>query len=659
MNITELARILKITPQELHDYLPKFGFDIGQKAIKIDKSTANKIIKEWPRLRRRIEMEKQDEREKREQDNNNSATTKKKEIKIPRFITIRELSALSALPVSKILAQLMKNGIFASLNEKIDYDTAWLIGADLGLDIKLDESGEETETAGKDTRLKDIINQQELCDLKSKPPVIVVMGHVDHGKTKLLDSIRHTNVVAGEAGGITQHVGAYQVERNGKKITFIDTPGHEAFTAMRSRGAKIADIAILVVAADDGVKPQTTEAYKIIQKAGLPLIVAINKIDKTDANIEKTKQELSNQLNLLPEDWGGKTICVPVSALDGTNIDNLLDMILLVADVEHDKIVANPDGPTAGTVIEADIDKGSGPVATIIIQNGTIRVGDNLICEGIDYGKVRALYDYTFKTINSAGPAVPVKIIGLKLSPQVGDVLEVGVGKKIKIKKIKILDKPGFLAQKTENEEGTGKKLNVIIKSDVLGSAEAIEESLEKISGRNVKVKIIHKGLGNITEGDVKRAEASEAIILAFNVKALSNIEELARNSKVEIKTYSIIYDLINNIKERMKSLAGIETKIIYTGSLKVLAIFRTEAKRQVVGGKILDGRIEKNTTIELFKDSELCGLGKIGNLQSGKQDVSACQADEECGLEYIGKPDVAVGDILKFYKEEKIIVEI
>ena len=656
MNITELARILKITPQELHDYLPQLGFDIGQKAIKINGSVANNIIRDWPRLKREIELKKAAAAAKEKTLTKEETGTTKKTIAIANYITVRDLAAISGLSVNAILQVLMKNGIFVSLNEKIDYDTAWLVGSELGIEIK-QQTTDETDSKKETNKLKDILSAEDKGKMNSRPPVVVVMGHVDHGKTRLLDAIRETHVIEGEAGGITQHIGAYQAKKKNQVITFIDTPGHEAFTAMRSRGAKIADIAILVVAADDGVKPQTVEAFRIIEAAQIPFIVAINKIDKPEANIEKTKQELSSQLNILPEDWGGKTICVPISAKDGTGIDDLLDMVLLIAEAETENIKANPASTAVGTIIESHIDKGSGPVATILVQNGTLKIGDQLMFDNINIGRVRNLKDYRGGNINEALPATPVQIIGLKAMPEVGDVIEVGAGEKIKFKNIKSSTATGAMNQSAsiaDNDENV-KKINVIIKSDVLGSAEAIEESLMKINSKEVKVKIIHKGLGNISDGDIKRAEASKSSILGFNVKMPPNIEELAREKNIEVKMYNIIYDLINDIKDQLKQMTSPIYKRHDLGELKVLAVFRTEKNNQIIGGKVVSGKIENNTSVEVLQNKEVAGVGKIIRLQSGKQDISTVDESQECGLQYEGEPIIKAGDILRVYKEVEI----
>jgi translation initiation factor IF-2 len=654
MNITELARILKISPQELHDMLPKLGFDIGQKAIKINKAVASKIIKDWPILRRRMRIEQ--ELAVRQERQMAPSEKRDKKLLIPSLITVRDLANAAGVPISSVLSVLMKNSIFASLNERIDFDTAWLVGNELGIEIIRKDEDESASEGDKSDTLKDILAKEEDHKMLDRAPVIVVMGHVDHGKTKLLDSIRQTHVVEGEAGGITQHIGAYQVARKGQPITFIDTPGHEAFTAMRSRGAKIADIAILVVAADDGVKQQTVEAFRIIEAAKIPYVVAINKIDKPDANIDKTKQELSNQLGIVPEDWGGKTICAPVSALKGEGIDDLLDMVLLLANTDAESLRANPDSQAVGTIIESHVNKGAGPVATILVQNGTLRVGDQLIFGGIIIGKVRTLRNYLGKAIEAAGPATPAQILGLKSLPQVGDIIQVGEGERVKHKKVRIAEigSAKGVSDTPESEHFEGKVINLIIKSDVLGSAEAIEESLEKINTKKARVKIIRKGLGNISDGDIKQAEASGALVLGFNVKTPTNIQELARERKVDIKLYSVIYDLINEVKAEMKRIVGVEIVRKDLGQMKVKAIFKTDAKSQIVGGKILQSLIRHNSKAEVMRDGVLVAFGDITSVRCGKEEVTEVSEDQDCGVTFIGDPIIQEGDVLQFYIEEK-----
>ncbi len=654
MNITELARRLRITPAELRLYLPQFGYDIGAKAIKINKSVANKIIKNWPALRRQIERKKEEARKLEEIERKKNIVVKT--VVIPNILTVREFSVISGQPVNIILAELMKNGIFASINEKIDYDTVWLVSEELGLKVVKEEKSDEI-IEEKDDKLQTILESEKEEHLLPRPPVIVVMGHVDHGKTSLLDTIRKTSYIEDEAGGITQHIGAYQVNRRGQDITFIDTPGHEAFTAMRSRGAKIADVAILIIAADDAVQPQTVEAYKIIQAAKLPFIVAINKVDKPDANIDKIKKELSSKLNIIPEDWGGKTICSEISAKNNTGIVELLDTILLVAEAETENMKANPDSKAVGTVIESNINKESGPIATVLIQNGTLRVGDSLTLDGINIGKVKRLNNYKEEEVTKVLPASPTQILGLKTTVAVGDIIEVGIGKKVKHKKIKNTSSQRFGTKVVQAEEDPDiKKINLIIKSDVLGTIEAIDESLEKINTKKIKAKIIHGGLGNITESDIKKAETTGAKVFGFNVKTPPMMKRLARETGVTVKIYSVIYDLINDVKEEMQSLVTTEIKREKIGRLKVLAIFRTEKKKQIIGGKVLDGFIENDTFIEIFREKEFTGEGKLTGLKIGTEEVKRVETDEECGVFYEGREIIEEGDVLDIFKETEII---
>ncbi|MFZ4632533.1 MAG: translation initiation factor IF-2 [Patescibacteria group bacterium] len=657
MNITELARILRIPPQELRDLLPQLGFAIGQKAIKVDNTTAKKIIKDWPYLRREWEAKKAAAAVKKQDE---VLPKEKKTIAVPRVITVRAYAELAGIPINRVLAELMKNGVFTSINEKIDFDTATIIGENLNLDVQEAENKVE-ENDKEDKKLEAILANQKEGDMEDRPPVIVVMGHVDHGKTKLLDSIRSTNVIAGEAGGITQHIGAYQITRKNRVITFIDTPGHEAFTAMRSRGAKVADIAILVVAADDGVKPQTVEAFRIIEAAKIPYLVAISKIDKSSADVNKTKQELSTQLNITPEDWGGKTICSPISAKDGTGIEDLLDMVLLLAETEATSLKANPNTDAAGTVIESNVDKTAGPLATILVQNGTLNVGDQLCFNDVVYGKVKSLKNYKGEEITSAGPSTPAKILGLKISPAVGDILNVGEGEKVKTKKIKSTSQAADFIPMDNDSAGDEKipKVNLVIKTDFLGSAEAIEESLMKLNNEKVKVRIINKGLGYITEGDIKRAEDSSAIVLGFNVRMSPAIETLVRERQVNVKMFSIIYDLIRFVKEEMQLMVKPEINRIDLGRLKVLAVFRTENNSQIVGGKVLDGELQNNALIDVKRGDDFIVSGKLTRLQSGKQDVHMVEKDQEAGIKYEGKPIIEVDDILVVYKEERVINKI
>jgi|AntRauTorckE6833_2_1112554.scaffolds.fasta_scaffold00069_11 translation initiation factor IF-2 len=655
MNLTELARRLKITPQELRDILPRMGFSVGQKAIKVDNNTAQKVMREWPKYKKQLERE-QREKEREEAENEDVLPQEKKKVEVGKYITIRDFANAADIAVNKVLSTLMKNGVFASINEKIDYDTASIVSDELEIEVVPKETEEGLEKGENERSIKEVLEAEEESSLEERAPVVVVMGHVDHGKTALLDAIRSTNVIESEAGGITQHIGAYQAEKNQRLITFIDTPGHEAFTAMRSRGAKVADVAILVVAADDGVKPQTVEAYRIIENAKIPFVVAINKIDAEGADINKTMQDLSSQLNLLPEEWGGKVITAPISAKKREGLDKLLDMVLLLSETEIESLKANPQTSATGTIIESHVDKNAGPVATILIQNGTLKVGDQLCFEDVIYGKVKALSDYKGDNIKTAAPSVPVRVLGLKITPKVGDMLYVGEGKKVKSRKIKYSDTQDASAASNDNNNSQQQQnLNVIIKSDVLGSAEAIEESLLKLNSEKMKVKVLNKSLGNINESDVKRAEDSDAIILGFNVGVNNEIQEHIREKDVRVEMFSVIYDLIEFVKEEMQKLVVPEIVRKEIGKIKVLKIFRTESKNQILGGKVIEGEAQNNAKLEVIRDGKFEAQGQITQLQSGKQDVDKVESGQECGLNFAGQPVVEEGDVLELYKEESI----
>lgn len=654
MNVTELARLLKVSPNFLREKLPELGFDIGWKAVKVDNQTARKILQQWPAFMRRLERQIEERRRQEADVHKNKELTKS--IKINKLVTVRDFAGLTGIPINKILAELMKNGIFTSINEKIDYETAVVIGSDLGIEVVLSEES-TGDPEDQSSKIKEVLGREAHSDMQLRAPVIVVMGHVDHGKTKLLDAIRQTDVVAGEAGGITQHIGAYQVVRNDRPITFIDTPGHEAFTAMRNRGAKVADIAILVVAADDGVKPQTVEAYRIIEAAKIPFIVAINKIDKPDANIEKVKQELSNQLKLVPEDWGGKTVCSLVSAKDNIGITDILDTLLLIADIEADNLKANPDASGMGTVIESKVDQGEGVVATVLVQNGTLKIGDDLCCNGVSFGRARALKNYLVQNVTEALPSMPVKVIGFKVAPSVGDIIEVGQGTKVKQKNFRTSSTE--IQPATEADDDDTQVINLIIKADTLGSAEAIEGSLSKIDTQGVKVKIIVKSLGHISEGDISRAESSKAQIIAFNVKASTQAEEQARSKAVPIKSYKIIYDLLNDLKAQIQEMVKPEIKRVDMGKLKVAAIFRSDKKGQIIGGRVIDGLITRDCMIEVYRNFELQATGQLAGLKMAKEEVDQVEHNEECGISYVGAPVIEVGDTLQIYREEKIFKKV
>ncbi len=663
MNVSELARKLKVNSTELLDILPEFGFDIGKRAIKVDEKVAQKIIKLGAKIQDRlISLQKEKIASLEKLTAVATEPIEQKEIQIPPVITVRELAQVINRPISEVLKQLMKNGVLASLNERIDFETAAIMADEFGLKIIPAEAPETQQLQDVGSRIKEVLAQETKSQLKVRPPVVVVMGHVDHGKTKLLDTIRKTNIIDTEAGGITQHIGAYQVTKKGKVITFIDTPGHEAFTAMRARGAKVADIAILVVAANDSVKPQTVEAIKIIQQEQLPLIVAINKIDLPEADIEKVKKDLSS-LNLIPEDWGGKTICQPISAKGNIGIDDLLDTIILIAEMEKDKILANPQGAAIGTIIEAHVDKGEGPVATVLIQNGTLKVGDNLCINNNFFGKARALKDFLNHEVKEVIPAMPVKIIGLKYAPKVGDLVEVTCEIERRHKKVKEHELTKDSQQLTrvtqqieEGKDESVKKLNLVIRADVLGSLEAIAESLEKIDSREVKASILSKGLGNITAADIDLAASSNAIILGFKSKAAPAVADVAREKKVEITYYEIIYKLIEEVKGKMSALLEPEIIRKVLGQGEVLAIFKSEPKKAIIGVKILSGKINKGIKVDIFHKKELVDTAEIEELKIGKEKVAEVAEGQDCGVSLLTKQEIQVGDSLEFYIEENII---
>ncbi|HPD07862.1 translation initiation factor IF-2 [Patescibacteria group bacterium] len=651
MNITELARRLRVSPQELRDTLPKIGFDIGQKAIKIDQYLAQRIIREWPRLTR--DLKNREERERQQEEAVATARAERRVVKIGPVITVKDLANVFGLPVNRILTELMQNGIFASLNEKIDFDTATIIGSELGIGVV---ASEEEAMDNDINELKEAENISGSNNLIVRPPIVVVMGHVDHGKTQLLDAIRHTDVVATEAGGITQHIGAYQISRKDKEVTFVDTPGHEAFTAMRKRGAKVADLAILVIAADDGIKPQTIEAYRIIKEAKIPFVVAINKIDKPEANVDRVKQELANELGLVPEEWGGKAIICSVSARYGQGIDELLDTILLLADLNAEARLADPLAKAVGTIIESHIDKGEGPVATVLVHNGTLKIGDNLMCNQQYYGKVRALKDYRGQLIQEAGPSTPVKVIGLRATPEIGDIVRVeSVEHRNKTKIIAKQENQAIITKVQDDNSFKGTPINLVIKTDVYGSGEAIEESLLKLNNEEVAVRIIYRGLGNITEGDVVRAAANQAKVIGFNVGVNAQVEDLARDKGVLIERYQIIYDLIDKVRQDMQALMKPEIKRINLGQVKVLAIFKQEGMTQIVGGKVIEGTIRADSLLEVVRGGEVIGQGKLVHLQAGRQEVKEVVTDQECGLQIESLEVLKVGDILRIYREDEV----
>ncbi|AIS52481.1 translation initiation factor IF-2 [Thermoanaerobacter kivui] len=577
-------------------------------------------------------------------------------ITIPEFLTVKELSEKMKINPTEIIKKLIAKGIMVTVNQQIDFENAAKIAEEYGFLVDKEEVKDEFELLLEDT-------PDDERDLQPRPPIVTVMGHVDHGKTSLLDAIRKTNVTMKETGGITQHIGASVVEINDKKIVFLDTPGHEAFTAMRARGASITDIVVLVVAADDGVMPQTVEAINHVKAANVPIIVAINKIDLPTANPDKVKTELS-ELGLVPEEWGGNTICVNVSAKKNIGIDNLLEMILLVAEMEDLK--ANPNKPARGTIIEAKLEKGKGPVATVIVQSGTLQVGD-VILAGTVYGKVRAMFDDKGKRIKKAGLSMPVEVLGFSEVPEAGDkfiVLEDDKKARILAEKRKELQKEMELKRKqkisleelfNQIKEGNVKELNIIIKADVQGSVEALKKSVEELSNEEVRIKVIHGAVGAITETDVMLASASNAIIIGFNVRPETNAKSLAEKENVDVRLYRIIYDAIEDIKAAIKGLLEPKYKEVELGRAEVRAVFRVPGVGNVAGCYVVSGKILRNADIRVIRDGIVVYEGKIASLKRFKDDVREVQQGFECGIGIDKFNDIKEGDIIEAYQMEEI----
>ena len=578
-----------------------------------------------------------------------------KEISIPERITVKDFSAELKKTSSEVIKKLFGLGIMATINNEIDFDTAYLVASEFGI------------TANK----KEVVNEEDILfdesedsedELEPRPPVVVVMGHVDHGKTSLLDAIRSTNVIEGEAGGITQHIGAYKVNVNGREITFLDTPGHEAFTSMRARGAQITDIAILVVAANDGVMPQTVEAINHAKAANIPIIVAVNKIDLPEANVEKVKQELM-QYELVSEEWGGDTIFVPISAKQGTNLDTLLEMVLLVADMQELK--ANPNKQSKGVVIEARLDKSKGPIASVLVQRGTLDVGDTVVV-GTSIGRIRAMKNDKGKNVKEAGPSTPVEIMGLAEVPEAGDTFyEVKNEKMAKhlIEKRRAQEREKMLKSSTvtlsnlfeKMASDELKQLNLIVKADVQGSAEAVKQSLEKLSNDEVKVKVIHSVPGAINESDVQLAKAAGAIIIGFNVRPVGTAKELADREGVEIKLYSIIYQAIEDVEAAMKGMLDpiYEEKII--GNAQVRQTFKVSSVGTIAGCFVIDGRIERNAGVRVIRDNVVIHEGKLASLKRFKDDVKEVTKGFECGVQIEDYNDIKEDDVIEAFIMEEV----
>lgn len=580
-------------------------------------------------------------------------------VRIPSTVTVKRFSELLDLPVSKVITELLKNKILATINEEIDFDTASIIAQDLGF-----ETEEEIESSDSETltieKLTEICKKEKDSgkNLRPRPPVVTILGHVDHGKTTLLDTIRKTSVAAKEAGGITQHISAYQVKRKGNLITFIDTPGHEAFSAMRERGVSIADIAVLVVAADDGVRPQTKEVIEYLKEKAIPTIVAINKIDKPEANPQRVKQELADH-GILIEQWGGNVISVEVSAKQNIGIDELLESILLVSEVEDFRADDKRDG--LAVVLESNMDPNKGPVATVLVRTGTLKTGQD-VAVGSTWGRIRKIEDFSGKTLQSAPPSAPVTILGLDSTPQTNDILQVVDGKSAARNKSREFSsganegKSKLTQQKIMRiiEDEKIKKFNIILKSDVQGSLEAIEQILSTIQSEEIALMYVGTGIGNITESDVKLASSAGAMIYAFNVETTPVAKRLADSSQISIKTFRVIYELIEDVKNEMSQLLPPEIIRTDLGTLSVLAIFKTGKRDMIVGGRVIDGKIIKGSLIEISRDGEVIGSGKLSNLQQNKNATTEVNKGNECGVTFDGDVKIKEGDVLVSYSIEE-----
>ena len=591
-----------------------------------------------------------------DEERNKQKIFKLTEITIPETITVKDLATELKKTSAEIIKKLFSYGVMATLNNEIDFDTAFLIAGEFGVTANKKETVTEEDILFDDS-------EDDESELEERPPVVVVMGHVDHGKTSLLDAVRSTNVIEGEAGGITQHIGAYKVNVNGREITFLDTPGHEAFTAMRARGAQITDIAILVVAADDGVMPQTVEAINHAKSAGIPIIVAVNKIDLPGANIEKIKQELM-KYDLVPEEWGGDTIFVPISAKKKMNIDTLLEMVLLVADMKELK--ANPHKQAKGAVIEARLDKAKGPIASILVQRGTLDVGDTIVV-GSSIGRFRAMKNDKGQKVKKAGPSTPVEIMGLTEVPEAGDTFyEVKDEKTAKhlIERRKRSQREQSINATSrvtlddlfnQIEKGNLKQLNIIVKADVQGTVEAVKQSLEKLTNEEVEVKVIHANAGAVTESDVTLAKVSNAIIIAFNVRPNAIAKDIAAKDGVQIKQYSVIYQAIEDVQDAMKGLLDpkFEEKVI--GNAIVRQTFKVSGVGTIAGCYVTDGKLERNAGVRVIRDDVVIHDGKLVSLKRFKDDVKEAAKGYECGLQIENYNDIKEEDIIEAYVMEEV----
>ncbi|MGI6604191.1 MAG: translation initiation factor IF-2 [bacterium] len=685
VRVHELAKELKISSKELMELLGEMGITVRNHMSTLDDQMVEEVKsslgsdldtpevlvevdideeEELPSPRRRPAVDKKGKgkegRDKRVTKREKSKTegqekTEAAPIELPENMTVQDLATRLGRPGSQVVKLLFSQGVMAGLNQTIAYDAAAKVAEKLGFVITRVTTGME-EVEEEEDRPE---------DLRERPPVVTVMGHVDHGKTSLLDAIRHSNVTRQEAGGITQHIGASVIEYNKRKVVFIDTPGHEAFTAMRARGAQATDIVVLVVAADDGVMPQTVEAINHAKAAGVPIIVAINKMDKPTARPDVIKQQLT-EYGLVAEEWGGDTICLPVSAVKRQGIDDLLEMILLVADMRELK--ANPNRPARGIIIEAELDRGRGPVATVLVQKGTLRKGDAIVA-GTAAGKVRAMIDDKGKRVSTAGPSQPVSILGFSEVPQAGDILRVLPDEKIaratadkekdrlREQELRVSHRLTLNELYQRIQEGDVKELNLVVKADVQGSVEAVRQSLEKLSTPEVKINVIHGGVGAITESDVMLAAASGAIIIGFNVRPEGKAAKAAEDEKIDLRLYRIIYDAIDDIKAAMKGLFAPKFREVSLGRAEVRALFHVPRAGTVAGCYVTEGKFTRDAEVRLVRDGVVVYEGRLSSLRRFKDDVREVASGYECGMGLENYQDIKEGDVIEAFKMEEVPV--
>jgi len=633
MDISTLSKQLNMSSQQLRYKIREAGFFVSPKANKIDNQLAKQILNSLSQKKPET-----------------GVPAEPKDVSLPKVLSVKELAAKLGLDITVVIKKLIQNGVMATINEEIDYDTAAIVAGDLGFNVS--EVQEATTRLGLGY-IADEMKKEQAVNPETfivRPPIVAIMGHVDHGKTTLLDTMRNTKVVDTEAGRITQHIGAYQVAHNGKFVTFLDTPGHEAFSAMRARGANVTDMIVLVVAADDGVKPQTIEVINRAKLTATPLIVAINKIDKPDANLERVKKELAD-FGVLIEEWGGTTPVAKISALTGQGVDDLLDLILLQAEVMDLK--ANPTGQTMGTVIEAHLSRTLGPVATVIVQNGTLSLSD-IVAAGKAFGKIRSMIDARGAKLKTAPPSRALRISGISDVPQAGDILKTyATLDEAKIQATAVAR--GERAKKfatTKQLAFAGKDLNLIIKVDVLGSLEAINDALSKLKNTEVKINVLDEGAGEVNENDVLRADSASGVIIGFHTKVSSQAAKLAQAKGVTIQTYDVIYELIEDITRQVVDMLTPEVLRTDLGRAKILAIFRTEKDSMIIGGNVAEGKIKDGAEFEIKRGDEIVGKGLVTQLQQNKIKTKEVLHGSEFGANVKTATKIEAGDVLVLFEE-------